>query len=458
MKAENTIQCPKCKHDFLIEVALTSQLRGKIDAELRVNYDARLARERENLTRDLTQVAQAEAARHNAAKLAELETAAAEREAALQRIQAQLDTTRREATQRAHDEFVAERKAMEEELARQGAALADLRKHEIELRREKIRIEAAQQELEVQNARCLDAERMRLRDELTRTLEAERARARQELASAYAEAQRLREAEHAQQNDALRRQVEDLRRKLETGGEQRRGEACEVCLEEALRTAFPADTIEPVARGVNGADVRQHVCPPGQPPCATILYESKHTAKWSPGWTTKLRDDQRAEQADVAVLVTAALPKEVTTFALVDGVWVTNLACLPSLALALRLGLLQVASHRQAAVGRGQKTELVYAYLTGDTFRRHVESLVTIYTDMGADLAKEKRALTTMWHRREKQLERVTASITGLYADVQAIAGAGALPPLAPLELAGLLEEGSGNTIGNEPFRRAILG
>ena len=103
-----------------------------------------------------------------------------------------------------------------------------------------------------------------------------------------------------------------------------------------------------MARGVNGADVRQRVCPPGQRPCGTILYESKHTAAWNPKWTAKLRDDQRAEQAEVAVLVTAVLPKEIATFALVDGVWVTSLACLPGLALALRLGLLQLATHRQA--------------------------------------------------------------------------------------------------------------
>ena len=442
MKTENTIHCPKCQHAIPVGVALTSQLRGEIDAELRAAYDARLTKERETLTRELTRAAQAEAARLHAAKLAEMETTAAEREAVLKRIQTQLETTRREAGQRAREEFVAERKGLEEELARQRAALADLRKNELALRQEKTRLEAARQELEVQNARSLDAERVRLRDELARTLDAERVRVRQELASAHTEAQRLKEAEHAQQTDGLRRQVEDLRRKLEAGGEQRRGEVCEVRLEEVLRAAFPADAIEAVARGVNGADVRQRVCPPGQQPCGTILYENKHTAAWNPRWAAKLRDDQRAERAEVAVLVTAVLPREVAAPALVDGVWVTTLSCLPGLALALRVGMLQLASHRQAATGRGEKMEQVYAYLTGDQFKRQVETLVSTYTDMGADLAKEKRALTTMWHRREKQLERVTGCITGLYADVQAIAGAGALPQLAPLELAGLLDEG----------------
>ena len=216
----------------------------------------------------------------------------------------------------------------------------------------------------MQTARALDIERVRLRDELNRTLDAERVRVRLELASTHSETEKLREAEHAQQNEGLRQQVEELRRKLEAGGEQRRGEVCEVRLEEVLRAAFPGDTIEAVARGVNGADVRQRVCPPGAKPCGTILYESKHTAAWSARWPAKLRDDQHAERAEVAVLVTAVLPKEVTHIALIEGVWVTTPACLPGLALLLRTGLLQLATHRQAVIGRGEKMELVYAYLT----------------------------------------------------------------------------------------------
>ena len=456
MKSQNTIHCPACQHAFALEAAFAGRLRGEIDAELRTSYDARWAKERESLVVELTHLAQAEATRLQAVKFAELETAAAEQEADFERMQAQLESAQG-AEQRARNEFLVERRGLEEELARQAAALVDLRKHEVELRREQVRLEAVEQELEVQNARTLDAERVRLRDEFSRILETERVRVRQELASVHDEAQRLREAEHAEQSGALRRQVEDLRRRLDAGGEQRRGDACEVCLEEVLRVAFPSDTIEPVARGVNGADVRQRVCAPGQRPCGTILYESKHTAHWNPQWTAKLRDDQRAERAELAVIVTAALPKEVTTFGLMDGVWVTSVACLPGLALALRLGLLQMASHRQAAVGRGEKMELVYAYLTGDQFQRHVESLVGTYTDMGEDLAKEKRALTTLWHRREKQLGRVTAAITGLYADVQVIAGT--LPPLASLELTGLPQDSGDAATGSTPppFQRPAM-
>lgn len=437
---DQTIECPRCQHAFALEAAFASLLRAKIEAELRTGYDARFIQERKALVGELTRLAKAEAERVNADRVGKLEAIAAERETALKRALAKLEAAGEEAAIQVRSELSVQFLAMNGEIKRQQDTILSLRQQEVKMQAEKARLEEHQHEIETQNARALNTERARLREDHACRLEMERSRVRQELASVHAEAEQMREAQHTHQLETLRRQLDELRRKLESGGEQRRGEAYEVRLEEVLRASFPSDTIEAVPRGVNGADVRQRVCPPGAKPCAIILYETKHTANWNPQWTTKLRDDQRSEQADVAVLVTAALPKGVTTFALVDGVWVASFACLPGLAHALRLGLLQLASHRQAAVGRGEKMELVYAYLTGDVFRQHIESLVTTYAAMGEDLLKEKRALTIMWRRREKQLDRVTASISNLYGDLQTIAGTNTLPALAPLEFASLLE------------------
>ena len=446
MKADHTISCPACHHPFPIEAVFAGQLREKIEVELRSGYDARFVKERATLLTELTRTAQAEAARTSAAKLADFEASAAERETALKRLQTQLETTRREASQRARDEFTAERKGLEEELGRQRAALTDLRRNELELRREKTRLEAARQELEVQNARTLDADRVRLRDELTRTLDTERIRVREELASAHAQAQSLRDAEHDQQTATLRRQVEELRRKLESGGEQRRGEVCEVRLEEFLRATFPSDTIEAVSPGVNGADVCQHVCAPGASPCGTIIFENKHTANWQPRWIAKLKEDMRSERADVAVIVTAALPKNVSPPAWVEGVWVTSFACLSGLTQALRLTMLQVATHRQAIIGRGEKMELAYAYMTGEQFRQRVEKLFEVISNMDHDLGKEKRAATLSWARRETQLNQLADCLTGVYGDMQGIVGAKVMPTIEAFEVTSLLENHLDNT------------
>ena len=41
---------------------------------------------------------------------------------------------------------------------------------------------------------------------------------------------------------------------------------------------------------------------------------------WRDGRLAKLREDQRAAKADFAVIVTQALPKDIESFDLVDGV------------------------------------------------------------------------------------------------------------------------------------------
>jgi hypothetical protein len=50
---------------------------------------------------------------------------------------------------------------------------------------------------------------------------------------------------------------EELKRKLEQGSQQSQGEVAELNLEEELGKAFIYDTIEPVAKGIRGADIIQ---------------------------------------------------------------------------------------------------------------------------------------------------------------------------------------------------------
>ena len=135
---------------------------------------------------------------------------------------------------------------------------------------------------------------------------------------------KLRVLEKEEQIASMQRQIEDLKRKAEQGSQQLQGEVQELELEATLRSKFPHDLIEPVPKGEFGGDVLQRVMGPFGQPCGTILWESKRTKNWADGWLTKLRDDQRKAKADIALIVSNALPKGVHTFDHVDGVWVTE--------------------------------------------------------------------------------------------------------------------------------------
>jgi hypothetical protein len=108
--------------------------------------------------------------------------------------------------------------------------------------------------------------------------------------------------------------------------EQLQGEAFEHEVEATLRHQFPQDLIEPIPVGEVGGDILQRVRNATGQLCGALLWELKATKTWNERWLAKLRDDQRAAEAGVALLVSNVLPKGCEAFGCVDdGVWVTPL-------------------------------------------------------------------------------------------------------------------------------------
>jgi hypothetical protein len=222
---------------------------------------------------------------------------------------------------------------------------------------------------------------------------------------------------------SMHRQIEDLRRRAEQGSQQLQGEAQEIELEAILRAKFPGDIIEPVSKGIAGGDVLQHVLGPKGQSCGTIIWESKRTKAWSDGWLTKLRNDQRASNADAAILVSEALPKGLDTFDLRNGVWVAEFRSVVPVATAIRYALLEISLTRKAEEGQQTKMEMVYRYLTGQRFRQRISAIVEQFSEMQDDLDRERRAATRIWAKRETQIRGVIEATAGMYGDLQGIAG-----------------------------------
>ena len=234
---------------------------------------------------------------------------------------------------------------------------------------------------------------------------------------------KLKVADREQTIASLQERIEELKRRAEQGSQQLQGEVQELELEALLRTSFPTDTIDPVPKGEHGGDVLHRVLGPLGQPCGTILWESKRTKNWSDGWLAKLRDDQRAAKAEIALIVTQVLPKDIDIFDHIDGVWVTGPRCAIPVAIILRHSLIELAMARKAGEGQQTKMELVYQYLTGPRFRQRVQAIVEKFDDMKGDLDKERKTMTRLWAKREEQIRGVIESTAGMYGDLQGIAG-----------------------------------
>ena len=249
----------------------------------------------------------------------------------------------------------------------------------------------------------------------------------------------LKVSEREEQIASMQRQILVLKRKSEQGSQQLQGEVLELELEEMLRSKFPFDTIEPVAKGEFGGDVVQRVVSSTGLTCGAILWESKRTSNWSESWLTKLRSDQRLANAAISILISQTLPKNVSSFGQIEGLWIASPKYAESLAVVLRQTLIEVANSKKSQEGQQTKMELVYDYLTGSRFRHRVEAIVEKFSDVQADLEREKKAMTRLWSKREAQIQGVIESTVGMYGDLQGIVGR-ALQEIEGLEIP-LLED-----------------
>jgi hypothetical protein len=228
--------------------------------------------------------------------------------------------------------------------------------------------------------------------------------------------------------------INEMKRKAEQGSMQLQGEIQELALEEILRRTFVYDTIDEIGKGIRGADAIQTVINEFGQNCGKIVYESKRTQNWSEGWIDKLKDDQRALGAEIAVLVTQVMPKDMERFGQRDGIWVCNYHEVISLVFVLRQILLKSKSEKSIQENKSDKMGLLYNYLTGTQFRQQLEAIVEGFSTMKTELDREKRAMKKIWKEREVQIEKVIDNTIDMYGSIRGIAG-NAIAPIQTLEL-----------------------
>jgi len=400
---EPSVVCPSCR----TEIKLTETLAAPLIEAVRRENEAKLRqKETEFAKREATLRAQQEAV--NQAKEAIDSQVAEKLKAAIQKLKDEEEA-------KARAKFSLELNFKAQQLDEANKALKEQEEKLIEA--QKAQAEAVRKEREFAEAKR----------ELDLTIEKRVAESQAEIqkrAKAEAEGQLLLKVQEKEQTiSAMQKQIEDLKRKSEQGSQQLQGEVQELALENLLRSSFPHDAIVPVPKGEFGGDAIQEVSTPFGQVCGKILWESKRTRNWSDGWLQKLRDDQRAAKADAAILVSQALPKTIEVFGQIDGVWITSPKCAVAVAMAIRHALVEVTMARKSGEGQLTKMEIMYDYLTGPRFRLRVQAMAEKLKDMQADLDKERKAMQKAWAKREQQILGIAAATSGMWGDMQGIAG-----------------------------------
>ncbi len=244
----------------------------------------------------------------------------------------------------------------------------------------------------------------------------------------------LRFKEMQKQLEDQKRLTEEMKRKQEQGSMQLQGEVQELAIEEWLAAQFPLDTIEEIKKGARGGDCIQIVHTREHQNCGSIYYESKRTKDFQANWIEKFKGDIRARGANIGVLVTDAMPTDMDRMGLKDGIWICNFNEFKGLCAVLRESIIQISIAVSSQENKGDKMQMLYDYLTGNTFRLQVEAIVEGFSQMKADLESEKRAMQNIWKKREKQIEKVTINTIDMHSSIKGIAG-NAIQSVKALEL-----------------------
>jgi hypothetical protein len=274
-------------------------------------------------------------------------------------------------------------------------------------------------ELELSVQRLLQEERVKLSKEI-RDLE------EQKVASRETEYQ-LRMKELEKQLDDQKKLAEEMKRKAEQGSMQLQGEVQELALEELLRSNFPFDEISEVGKGVRGADCIQTVRNNFGQECGKIIFESKRTRDFAQDWIEKLKSDMRSQGASVAVIVTAAMPKDMPCFGERNGVWICSFSEVKALVYVLRDGIIRIFNAARSQENKGDKMHLLYDYLTSTEFSEQWKAIREGFLSMKQSIQKERDTMERLWKAREKQLEKVLLNAAHVRGSIEGIAGKDAI-------------------------------
>jgi hypothetical protein len=403
------IICPNCK----TEISVDDVLHTQIETEIRKQYETEKRKDAEYITAKEAELAK---------KAIEIEAEKRDVEITIANtVKAQLAQKEQEIQKQAKLNAENEAKSEIESLKFREqdlfSKLMAARAEQVQLMDDKKKLQDEKDAFEIEKRKQLDEERGKIKEEADK-------KAAEEYQTILAQRDKTI-ADTTQLNL-------ELKRKLEQGSQQSQGEVAELNLEAMLGSAFIYDAIEPVPKGIRGADVIQKVRTNTGTNCGQIVWEVKNTKNWSEAWIQKLKDDQREIHADVAIIISSTLPEVVKGFALYNGVLVCDLKLAIPLATIIRDKLEAITREKVLAIGKNEKMEILYQYLTGTQFKQRIEAIVETFKVMKADLEAEKKYYIKKWAKTEKQIDKIVNNTVGMYGDFEGLVN---LPKIQALEL-----------------------
>ncbi len=352
-------------------------------------------------------------------EIEELKESMIEKDEKIEKANQRIEKVKEESRKEALEESANEKSALEEKLKIKENAITDFRNKELKLIYKNEKLEEEKANLDLDYKRKLNEERENIKKQTMHQKDEEF---------------KLKEAEYQKKLSDAQKANEELSKKLENKSQQFTGDVLEIFLEDTLKNSFKQDNIQRIGKGVKGADVLQIVFNNLGQSCGKILWEAKRHEDWQDKWIQKLKDDQMEQNAEIAIIVTTALPKGCSElFTKEDDIWIISDQLIKPFANTLRFTLIETSKQKQINLGKDEKKELIYNYLNSPQFVQKVKSVLGTFVNMKNDLDKEKASIQRIWKKRETQIERVVNNISSVVGELQGLSQ-GSLSQLEDIE------------------------
>ncbi|MCL2094163.1 MAG: DUF2130 domain-containing protein [Treponema sp.] len=410
MNTVDTISCPKCGIEIDVNRALSQEIESRIKTEFSAE-NKKHQKEIEILKKEKSEIEEAVRNKFEGEYKLLLQN---ERE----KIKVALKTENQEEIETLKNSLLEKSK----EVIELNNTKAELEKTKLEKMEAESRITA---QMQTEHAKKLKEER----DSHRALMETELSRIKKEALEEHA----LKLNEMQKKLDDQTALAEEMKRKAEQGSMQLQGEVQELAIEDILKDTFRFDVIEGVSKGVSGADVIQRVRNSSGQDSGVIVYESKRTKAFGRDWISKLKEDGARVHADICVLVSEALPEDIEKIGQKEGVWICSFAEFKGLALVLRDSLIRLSEAYSSQTNRGEKTQMLYDYLTGKEFSTHMMAIIEGFSELQKGYLDERTRMERVWKTREKQLEKILLNTNGFIGSIKGIAGS-SIPDMLMIE------------------------
>ena len=389
---ENVINCPHCNTQINVNKALKNLVSGEVNAVYKERNAAIKAKQQAKGAELL--------ARENAVKEQELNKMSTDEQNQIL-INKGIEEAINKLKPTLEKDISSKYEPLVEESAEDKKALLAYQQKEIQDKRDAVTKE----------------EEQKLRDDEIRAEEANKYQAESDK---KLELQRL---EYEQKMKQMQTTFKKGVKQADQGSMQIQGEAGEVSIENYLLDTYINDKIDTIKPGAKGADLLLNVSKNGRKTDGTIYIEVKRHKDYKKSWIPKFKNDLLEKNADIGLLITEVMPKDVTKPTLIDGIWVCSFSDYPTVIDFLRHTVIEVKAVEVMNNIAIDKKSLVFSFVTSKEFARIMEAFYEHSLEEEKSINYDDKLWQASLNKRRKRLEMDNKLVGHLVGSFQSYCG-----------------------------------